>query len=764
MNPYNPNQMGSFYQPNQQYPNPQQQYPQPQYPQAGPFYGQGQQQGQWGAPSQQGYYPNQQPQYYPNSQGQQAWGNQGQNTPFYPQPGVGSPYAGANPNWQGEPGAFPQHPFPPFNNVQQVFTPPPAGFQNFAAAPQANYFPQSTPSFAAPTYPYTPLQNYTAAPQYTPPASIAYQNPTPISAASESHIPKYTEFQPETVSPVVVSPVAVDLDKLDENALESYLYGGTPTYHQPQPETVSPVVVNPIAKKADDIDEDTLESYIDYLTNRIDNNSSCTALSNVIENLRDYIHRDCGNDDQKTNLYYNKIIERNYNENSQPSRALCSFMIDTGNNKQLSVNHFINYIKEEIKQAKNDKSPEEELEHIEMRICLFAQHVKDVKGIMQLAKLIQDNDTRDNMINHFIKNNPNILLEQSVDTLINLVKEENVRNGWIKERIKVDPQSIKTHIKSLMNLTSIDKALAEFLATVGLDNVGNDTDTFKKIVKILDKHKVSWRKLQQDYASKLRQADSAEQMKLSEELQTGWDGGRIDLKLMREKFQKIKSKGVKYNLARYILQSNRYDNLDFDSKLSVLEQLPLQSESLKSFHIQKTKLQKYNRKVNLDWNGLNTIANAVTQSEAGFSLTDGIDALTFVKDNLSCTQKELVYWGKNLNYDLLKTRHSIKRQQGINQESSNDKILAEAATAFKTSDIEEAKLASSNSNKENVQTFLKEYEQIIKNLKDKNTSTEHDFEKPKNNQRIEALENLGQTSSLTEDEKTEFTQLTGMVA
>lgn len=412
MNPYNQNHMGSSYQPNQQYLNPQQQqYPQPQYAQAGPFYGQGQQQGEWRAPYQQGYYHNQQQQYYTNSQGQQACGNQGQNAPFYAQPGAGSPYAGANPNWQGAPGAFPQHPFSPFNNAQQMFTLPPAGFQNLAAPPQANYVPQSARGFSAPSYPYTPLQNYTTAPQYTPPAAI-YQAPTPASAIPHS----------------------------------------IPMHSQPQPEVVNPVVVNPVAEEGDSIDEDTLRSYIDYLTKRIDQNCSYIALLNTINSLKDLIKDSSDQDNQKTNLYYSKIIEEIYKKDTQPSRQLCAFILATSNDKQLSVDHFINYIQQEITQAKNAEDRDKQLEYIGQKIWFFSEHVQDVKDVIQLAHLIEDDVTRDDMIMSFI-HRKDIAKNALLDPLIALLRTDTIdRYTYLVDKVVANPgKYLEAHREAIAN-------------------------------------------------------------------------------------------------------------------------------------------------------------------------------------------------------------------------------------------------------------------------------------------------------------------------
>ena len=309
-------------------------------------------------------------------------------------------------------------------------------------------YPPTASSYPAPSF--TPLQNYTITPQYTPPEAPIYQNP----------------------------PLAVP-------------QSSAPVYTQPQAQAAT-IAATAVPEAADGIDEDMLWSYTDYLTSHIDNNSSYTALNDAIEKLKELIENACDNDDQKTHLYYSKIIEQLYLKNVQPSRELCTFMLSTGNHEQISVDHFIKYIQQETQKAKNDKDPDEQMEHINAKILFFSDHLKNTTDIIKLANLTPDSNVRDEIINNFIFKDQAILQDPSSEKLINLITKDNVdRKDWIQKRIMVDPQSIKTYINDLKGLEYIDKNFGEFLATVGLSHFKDNSDISNNLTNILTQHNVS---------------------------------------------------------------------------------------------------------------------------------------------------------------------------------------------------------------------------------------------------------------------------------
>ncbi len=154
MNPYYPNQPGSFYPQNQQYP-----YPQPQYTQAGPFYGQGHQQGQWGM----------QQNNWSHSAGGNPWGHP-QGVEHYPL---------GNPTWLGAQGPFLQNPSQFGGQIQQVFPTHPTGFQNFTPSQQPGYLPTQVPSLGGSYYspPAHPQHNlHSVPPPGYPPTSSSMGN------------------------------------------------------------------------------------------------------------------------------------------------------------------------------------------------------------------------------------------------------------------------------------------------------------------------------------------------------------------------------------------------------------------------------------------------------------------------------------------------------------------------------------------------------------------------------------------------------------
>lgn len=533
MNPYYPNQPGSFYQPNQQYPNPQQQHPQPQYPQAGPFYGQGQQQAQWRAPSQQGYYPNQQPQYYPNSQPQQqAWGSQGQNVPFYPQPGAGSPYAGSNLNWQGSQGVFPQHPFGSFTHVQQVSTPPPACLQNFPAVQPPGYppTPQSytAPSFAAP-YPYTPLQNYTATPQYAAPVVPSHQNPPPAPTTSDSHIPKYTQFQPEIVSPVVVNTVSEEAKTIDHG--------------------------------------------IFHFKQAIDNNLPYRDLRTAIDAFKDLIKDECDNDEKKTEQCLSTIIESLYKQNGpQPERKVCHLVLSKNTNK-LSMEHFIGYLEDEGLRSKQQADQQ----CLDRTILNFALHCDKANDIIKLANYIQDAEVHDDMIIRFITRK-DIAADESSDPLIALLKTDTIdRYICLFDRVVANPDKyLAAHINHIAASWHLEDAHIQKLSKLKLSSKA-PTDAAYKLIKFLlgkavFKDKNSIIKANPIFAFALCKHENLNYL-----IKEGWDNEAFGIQdLIEYSPTYLKDNNYISYLAQNIFDSQRFKKLSSDQKRKAIQAFPFE--------------------------------------------------------------------------------------------------------------------------------------------------------------------------------------------
>lgn len=666
MYPYNPNQ-GSFYQPKQQYAYPQQpQYGQPQYPQAGSFYGQGQQQGQWGnAPQQPPFYPNGQPQ-------QQAWAQQGQPANF-------------NPNWQGVPGAFPQNAFGSFGNVQQVFSQPPVGFQNFAAAPQASYLHQSAPSYS-----HTPLQNYTVVPQYS--------------------------------------------------AL---------VYTQPQAQ-VATTAATAVPEAADSINKGPLELYDTFLNKR-NKDLSFQALNDDIKKLKDNIKKACSGNGQMKNLYHSIIIESFHKKDIQPSRELCAFMIATGNSNQLSVNQFIEYIKNEQKTASSKG-----LKQLDNTISKFGQHVNNADSIIDLAKICNDEDERDSMIIDFIHRannisgvqitqlitlieNPNqrdFIIENQLSPdngtltedlklkLIGLINSESLRESYIYSNIEAKPsENIKEYMELINNLESIEEQLAKLLCTVVVHNNSNDTNLTLKIQKTLESKDFSQNyqnKLLKQYNKKLEEAEHEEELKafryttinletisleelhnnikkikdtdkkekllktiinsdqfkklepqertsileaitnetsdfdfcLIDTIKNAWN--TWDTSMLLQIIETISNQNRKKDVQLYILNSQTFKMLPLDQQIDLLTQLPLESQTLKKFYQEKITLETRGEKVPLDWTPINEIHDALKNSEKGFSISDAVGALVFIVENLNCNKKDIMYWNKGMDFETLK--------------------------------------------------------------------------------------------------------------
>lgn len=707
MNPYYPNQPGSFYQPNQQYPNSQQQYPQqPMGAQAGPFYGQGQQQGPWGAPTQQGYYPNQQPQYYPSSQPQQqAWGNQGQNVPFYPHSGAGSPYAGSNSNWQGAPGVFAPNASGPFNHVQQVFAQPP-GLNNFATTfpqqiptfaalssphaggqpwnlpsvpppgypPSAQYY--TAPSFSAP-YPDTPLQNYTAAPQHAAPVVPSHQNPPPAPASSGSNIPRHTQFQPETASPVVV---------------------------------------NPVTEEADSIDEDILESYIDYFNRTIADDLSYAELADEMEAFTQWIKDRCDNDEKKTEQYLSKIIENLYKQNGpQPKRKLCLLIVFVDISK-LSMEHLINYIEQEKKLPESEEA-QSCFDHIIHDFALNCHKANDIK---QLAHHIEEDSIRDRMINAFIDRNNTILQDKSSDELIGLLSEDNVnRQHWINERVKFDEQA---KIEAEQQAKGVCMGLIH-----------------------------QWRSKRSEKEDNILQ-----------------------------QVTNIKSKKYQDIFARNVIRSSRFIGLQNGEKLKVLEKLPLQSQSLKKYYIEKIKLQGQSNKgpkVPLRWGALlpamieEVIKHGANPSQGGLDIEDGIEILTFIKNNLVESSINLYYLNQGMSLELCRKNFNkiAQARSKMNQENKSGSEASEmslrAATIATDNTWDQGdnyEILERDQQKYNdAKKLVYSYNQMLSLLEDQNklieaNSQEERDQKDDNAKKISALKGFGIT--LTEPEQREFNQ------